>query len=87
LHPLQQTKSLPGRINVRRAAEPEGGQTDLQLHALQSSICMGELQLLSEMRCGCNRMSEQDVWGAVASLLVRGTLQIKQKGHKAAATT
>jgi hypothetical protein len=48
---------------------------------------MGELQLLSEMRCGCKRMSAQDVWGAVASLLLRGTLQIKQKGYKAATTT
>jgi hypothetical protein len=32
LYPLQQSKSLPGQINVWRAAE--GGQTDLQLRAL-----------------------------------------------------
>jgi hypothetical protein len=85
LYPLQQSKSLPGQINVWRAAE--GGQTDLQLRALQSSIRMGELQLLSEMRCGCKRISVQDVWGAVASILLRGILQIKQKGYKAATTT
>jgi hypothetical protein len=61
LYPLHQSKSLPGQINVRRAAV--AGQTDLQLHALQSSIRLGELQLLSEMRCGYKQMSVQDVWG------------------------